>query len=158
MRVLFPGSFDPITSGHMDIIRRASVLFDRVTVGIFQNENKNYLFTPEERLAMVNAAIVSLPNVDAILDFGFVADYCRKEGIPLLVRGVRGDDDLPFERMAADFNRERGVETLFFFAEGDTATLSSTEVRKRIAAGTLSDGLVPPEILPVLHKKSKNKM
>ena len=154
MHVLFPGSFDPITKGHMDIIRRAAQLFDRVTVGVFQNESKTYLFTPEERVAMAKAACAAFPNVDVILDFGFVADYCKKTGIPLLVRGVRGEEDLPFERMAADYNRARGVETLLFFAEGDTATLSSTEVRQKIAEGKAADGLVPAEILPFLRKKS----
>ena len=103
---------------------------------------------------MAKAACAAFPNVDVILDFGFVADYCKKAGIPLLVRGVRGEEDLPFERMAADYNRARGVETLLFFAEGDTATLSSTEVRQKIAKGETADGLVPAEILPFLRKKS----
>ena len=103
---------------------------------------------------MVKAACAAFPNVDVILDFGFVADYCKRAYIPLLVRGVRGEADLPFERMAADYNRARGVDTLLFFAEGETANLSSTEVRQKIAAKEVADGLVPAEILPFLRKKS----
>ena len=157
MHVLFPGSFDPITLGHMDIIRRASHLFDRVTVGVFQNESKHYLFTPEERLEMVKTACAPLPNVDAALDFGFVADFCQRESIPLLVRGVRGEEDLPFERMAADFNRARGIETVLLLANESTADLSSTEVRRLMEENKDISPLVPPEILPFLLKKAKKE-
>ena len=155
MHVLFPGSFDPPTLGHLALLRRAAKLFDRVTVGIFINPDKNYLFSLEERKEMLRLCTAELPNVDVDVDSGYVVDYCKRNGIPLLIRGIRSGNDLPFERMTETYNRERGVETLLFLADDSLAGVSSSEVRRRILEGEDLAPVAPAEILPVLLRKQK---
>ena len=155
MHVLFPGSFDPPTLGHLALLRRAAKLFDRVTVGIFINPDKNYLFSLEERKEMLRLCAAELPNVDVDVDSGYVVDYCKRNGIPLLIRGIRSGNDLPFERMTETYNRERGVETLLFLADDSLSGVSSSEVRRRILEGEDLAPVAPAEILPVLLRKQK---
>ena len=155
MHVLFPGSFDPPTLGHLALLRRAAKLFDRVTVGIFINPDKNYLFSLEERKEMLRLCTAELPNVDVDVDSGYVVDYCKRNGIPLLIRGIRSGNDLPFERMTETYNRERGVETLLFLADDSLSGVSSSEVRRRILEGEDLAPVAPAEILPVLLRKQK---
>ena len=155
MHVLFPGSFDPPTLGHLALLRRAAKLFDRVTVGIFINPDKNYLFSLEERKEMLRLCTAELPNVDVDVDGGYVVDYCKRNGIPLLIRGIRSGNDLPFERMTETYNRERGVETLLFLADDSLSGVSSSEVRRRILEGEDLAPVAPAEILPVLLRKQK---
>ena len=155
MHVLFPGSFDPPTLGHLALLRRAAKLFDRVTVGIFINPDKNYLFSLEERKEMLRLCTAELPNVDVDVDSGYVVDYCKRNDIPLLIRGIRSGNDLPFERMTETYNRERGVETLLFLADDSLSGVSSSEVRRRILEGEDLAPVAPAEILPVLLRKQK---
>ena len=155
MHVLFPGSFDPPTLGHLALLHRAAKLFDRVTVGIFINPDKNYLFSLEERKEMLRLCTAELPNVDVDVDSGYVVDYCKRNGIPLLIRGIRSGNDLPFERMTETYNRERGVETLLFLADDSLSGVSSSEVRRRILEGEDLAPVAPAEILPVLLRKQK---
>ena len=155
MHVLFPGSFDPPTLGHLALLRRAAKLFDRVTVGIFINPDKNYLFSLEERKEMLRLCTAELPNVDVDVDSGYVVDYCKRNGILLLIRGIRSGNDLPFERMTETYNRERGVETLLFLADDSLSGVSSSEVRRRILEGEDLAPVAPAEILPVLLRKQK---
>ena len=155
MHVLFPGSFDPPTLGHLALLRRAAKLFDRVTVGIFINPDKNYLFSLEERKEMLRLCTAELPNVDVDVDSGYVVDYCKRNGIPLLIRGIRSGNDLPFERMTETYNRERGVETLLFLADDSLSGVSSSEVRRRILEGEDLAPVAPAEILSVLLRKQK---
>ena len=155
MHVLFPGSFDPPTLGHLALLRRAAKLFDRVTVGIFINPDKNYLFSLEERKEMLRLCTAELPNVDVDVDSGYVVDYCKRNGIPLLIRGIRSGNDLPFERMTETYKRERGVETLLFLADDSLSGVSSSEVRRRILEGEDLAPVAPAEILSVLLRKQK---
>lgn len=155
MHVLFPGSFDPPTLGHLALLRRAAKLFDRVTVGIFINPDKNYLFSLEERKEMLRLCTAELPNVDVDVDGGYVVDYCKRNGILLLIRGIRSGNDLPFERMTETYNRERGVETLLFLADDSLSGVSSSEVRRRITEGEELSSVAPAEILPILCQKQK---
>jgi pantetheine-phosphate adenylyltransferase len=155
MHVLFPGSFDPPTLGHLALLRRAAALFDRVTVGIFVNPEKNYLFSLEERREMLRLCTKDLPSVSVDTDDGYVADYCKRHKIPLLIRGIRSGDDLPFERMAEAYNRERGIETLLFLADDTLSGVSPSEVRRRITEGEELSSVAPAEILPILCQKQK---
>ena len=155
MHVLFPGSFDPITPGHLALLRRAARLFDRITVGIFVNPDKEYLFTVEERREMIRLCTEDLPGVSVDADSGYVADYCKRHGISLLLRGIRGEADLPFEKEAEAYNRMRGVETVFLLSDPDLSEVSSTEVRRRLRAGEELKDAVPAEILPILLKKQR---
>ena len=136
-------------------MRRAAKLFVRVTVGIFINPDKNYLFSLEERKEMLRLCTAELPNVDVDVDSGYVVDYCKRNGILLLIRGIRSGNDLPFERMTETYNRERGVETLLFLADDSLSGVSSSEVRRRILEGEDLAPVAPAEILPVLLRKQK---
>ena len=106
---IYPGSFDPITLGHLDVIRRAAVCFDQVCVCVMANcEKKHPMFTPEERLEMIRSSIADLPNVEAELHCGLLAEYAREKGARILVKGVRGAADFEQEYQMAHINRASG--------------------------------------------------
>ncbi|MET9364454.1 pantetheine-phosphate adenylyltransferase [Streptomyces sp. NPDC006632] len=130
MRALFPGSFDPVTQGHQDVLRRAARLFDEVVVCVMVNANKTGRFPVEERLERLRAAAADFGNVTVDSHTGgLLVDYCRQAGIGVVVRGVRGVADLDYEMPMARMNRElAGVETLFIAADPTLAHISSTLV------------------------------
>lgn len=145
--VMITGSFDPVTLGHEDIIRRAAALFPSVRVVIFVNDEKPGLFPLEKRLSLLRAVCAKYPNVSVDFDRGMVVDYAAREGISLIVRAVRDEKDLPYELAMADYNRTHGgVETLLLCASPALGAISSTEVRRRIAAGEDPSELLPEEI------------
>ncbi|MEU3829945.1 pantetheine-phosphate adenylyltransferase [Streptomyces sp. SID161] len=130
MRALFPGSFDPVTQGHQDVLRRAAGLFDEVVVCVMVNSNKTARFAVRERLDRLRTAAAELSNVtvDSHVD-GLLADYCRRAGIDVVVRGVRGGPDLAYEMPMARMNHQlAGVETIFIAADPALAHISSTLV------------------------------
>ena len=146
-RVMITGSFDPVTVGHEDIIRRAAALFSDVRVTVFLNAEKAGMFSPEERLRLLKAVCAKYPNVTADLDTGMVIDYVKREGISLILRSVRNEADLAYEMTMADFNRHGSdVETLLLAADPALADISSSEVRRRIRAGEEYFSLLPAEI------------
>ncbi|MFF4449469.1 pantetheine-phosphate adenylyltransferase [Streptomyces sp. NPDC001502] len=130
MRALFPGSFDPVTQGHQDVLRRAALLFDEVVVCVMFNPNKNGRFPVTERLDRLRAAAADLSNVTVDSHTGgLLVDYCRRVGIDVVIRGVRGVADLDYEMPMARMNHElAGVETFFIAADADLAHISSTLV------------------------------
>ncbi|MFD8020803.1 pantetheine-phosphate adenylyltransferase [Streptomyces lavendulae] len=130
MRALFPGSFDPVTQGHQDVLRRASLLFDEVVVCVMFNANKTGRFPIPERLDRLRAAASGLGNVTVDSHTGgLLVDYCRRAGIDVVIRGVRGGQDLDYEMPMARMNHElAGVETLFISADPALAHISSTLV------------------------------
>lgn len=141
---MFTGSFDPVTLGHEDIIRRAAALFDRLYVTAFINKDKEGLFPPALRLAFLEKVCADLPNVTVCRDDGMVADFVTREGIDLIVRSVRGAADADYERTMADYNKEKcGVETLLFCADPRLAHISSTAVREALLRGEDAHGLLP---------------
>ncbi|MBT2406214.1 MULTISPECIES: pantetheine-phosphate adenylyltransferase [unclassified Streptomyces] len=130
MRALFPGSFDPVTQGHQDVLRRAALLFDEVVVCVMFNSNKTGRFPIPERLDRLRAAAADLSNVTVDSHTGgLLVDYCRRVGIDVVIRGVRGVRDLDYEMPMARMNHElAGVETFFIAADPDLAHISSTLV------------------------------
>ncbi|MFG3284509.1 pantetheine-phosphate adenylyltransferase [Streptomyces sp. NPDC048111] len=130
MRALFPGSFDPVTQGHQDVLRRAALLFDEVVVCVMVNANKTGRFPVAERLDRLRAASTGLSNVTVDAHTGgLLVDYCREAGIGVVVRGVRGAADLDYEWPMARMNNQlAGVETVFIAADPDLAHVSSTLV------------------------------
>ncbi|MEU2560084.1 pantetheine-phosphate adenylyltransferase [Streptomyces longispororuber] len=130
MRALFPGSFDPATQGHRDVLRRAALLFDEVVVCVMFNPNKTGRFPVTERLNRLRAAATGLSNVTVDSHTGgLLVDYCRRAGIDVVIRGVRGVHDLEYEMPMARMNRElAGVETFFMAADPALAHISSTLV------------------------------
>jgi len=135
MRIaVFPGSFDPVTLGHMDVIERAAQLFDRVYLCAMANGEKHPTFTPEQRLAMLTAAAAPLPNVTAELWTGLLADYARERGAQYLVKGVRNGADFDNEFGMAVINRSLcpGLDTVLLPARPEYLHFSSTMVREMI--------------------------
>ncbi len=147
MKAVCPGSFDPITVGHLDVIRRAARLFDSVTVLVSENTEKKYMFDAKKRLAFVKAAVADIPNVDVELCRGWVADVARERGA-VIVKGVRNGTDCEYENGIAAVNRyASGVETLLLPAAAEVSDVSSTVVRELIKYGKDYSTLVPVELM-----------
>lgn len=158
-RVMITGSFDPVTVGHEDIIRRAAAIFSDVRVCVFLNAQKQGMLSPEERVRLLRAVCAKYPNVTVDLDTGMVVDYVKREGISLILRSVRDGEDLPYEMKMADFNRHgAGVETLLFAADPALADVSSSELRRRILAGEEYFSLLPEEIRAEMEEIAKNRL
>ena len=154
--VMLTGSFDPVTVGHEDVIRRAAATFDEVRVTVFLNPEKPGMFSSEERVRFLRAVCAKYPNVSVDFDGGMVVDYVKREGISLLLRSLRGASDLDYEMKMADYNRAHGgVETVFLSGDGALADVSSSEVRRRIVAREPWEELVPSEIVPEIREISK---
>ena len=147
---LYPGSFDPVTLGHMDVIRRAARIFDRVVVGVLHNPDKKGCFPVEKRVEMLKKACAELPGVQVISYAGLLADLTREMNIPVVVRGVRGVADLENETMMARINRQLnpGLETLFLPASPETGEISASMVRQLASFGADLSPYVPPQVLP----------
>lgn len=141
---LIPGTFDPITVGHMELVRVAAGLFDRVIVCIFVNPEKKHLFDEETRLSLLRDAVREYSNVTVDIDHGYTADYAKKVGASYLIRGIRDEKDTPYEMKMAEFNRERtGVQTLFIPAPEELAGVSSTLVREKLKNSEDASALRP---------------
>ena len=150
---LVTGSFDPITVGHLDIIERASKIFDRITVVVAHNEEKKYMFSPSQRLDIAKAAIKDLPNADAVLWDGYVADYAAEQGASAFVRGIRNEKDVSYEQNMADINYSKcGVDTVMLFANPKYNGVSSTQVRSAILKGEDINKFVPDNSAKLIYK------
>jgi pantetheine-phosphate adenylyltransferase len=155
---VYPGSFDPLTNGHVDVIERAGKLFDRIIVAVARNESKQPLFDLEERLELVRRSVGSLPNVEADSFDGLLVDYVRQRSAQAIVRGLRAVSDFEFEFQLALMNRKlnENVETIFMMPK-DTYTFLSSRIVKEIArlGGDVS-AFVPPVVGRALLKKLRS--
>ena len=139
-----PGSFDPVTNGHIDVFSRASLLFDHVTVGVLINKKKTSLFTVEERIAMLREQLAPFPNVTVDSFHGLLVDYCKEHKIPIIIKGLRAVSDFDYELQMAQMNhRLSGVETLFVSTNPIYGYLSSSLVKEVATYGGDISGLVP---------------
>lgn len=154
MIALFPGSFDPVTLGHLEIIERASALFDLLVVGVFHNPQKQTgAFCVEERLALLERACGALQNVKARAFDGLVADAVGKCRADVIVRGVRTGQDIETELQMARLNRKLcGAETFFLAASPHTVHISASMVREIGRLGGDLAGLVPKAVLPLVQE------
>jgi pantetheine-phosphate adenylyltransferase len=149
MKALITGSFDPVTNGHLDLIKRAAAVFDDVTVGIFINPDKSYTFPEQTRLSMMVEAIKNIKNARAVLSHGMVADYCRENGINVIVKGVRNANDFLYECNMARYNREHcpTTETVLLPASDEFVSISSTAIRELFKKGDDISGYVPSVVI-----------
>lgn len=154
MKALITGSFDPVTNGHLDLIKRTAAVFDDVTVGIFINPNKIYTFSEDKRLSMMNEAIADIKNAKAILSHGMVADYCRENGIDVIVKGVRNEKDFIYELNMARYNREHcpTTETVLLPASDDLTNISSSGIHDLFKNGEDISKFVPAVVLNEFNK------
>lgn len=150
-----PGSFDPITNGHLDVIQRAARLFDRVIVAVAASEPKGPLFALAERLELVRRAVAHVPNVEAEGFQGLLVDYARQKGAQAIVRGLRAVSDFEFEFQLALMNRKLNeqVETLFMMPRESYTFLSSRLVKEIATLGGDVTDFVPPPVLDALRAR-----
>lgn len=146
-RAVCPGSFDPVTNGHVDIIRRAAALFDELVVATGTNISKSRLFDPEERLDMLREACAELPNVTVMGFDGLIVDFCREIDAQAIVKGLRGGNDYEYELPMAQMNAHlTGVETVFIPTTASLGYVSSSLVKEVASLGGDISGLVPPAV------------
>ena len=140
-----PGSFDPVTNGHVDVITRAAALYDELVVAVLVNPGKAGLFTVDERMELLREAVAELPNVVVDSFSGLLVDYCRSHDIPVVVKGLRAVGDFEYELQMAQMNARLapGVETVFVPARAEHAFVASSLVKEVAALGGDVSGLVP---------------
>ena len=154
---IYPGSFDPLTNGHLDVIQRAAKLFDCVIVAVAENESKQPLFTLAERVALVKQAVTKLPNVRTDSFSSLLVEYVAAQKAQAIVRGLRAVSDFEFEFQLALMNRklDENIETIFMMPK-DTYTFLSSRIVKEIARlGGDVRSFVPPNVQTALKKKLK---
>ena len=135
---LFPGSFDPFTSGHEAIARRMAPLFDRLVVAVGINSEKQYMFSVEQRIERIKTLLADLPNVEVTSYDGMTVDLCHRLGTQCIVRGIRTAADFEYEQLVASVNRAQdpSIETLLVMADADHINISSTLERERLSHAT----------------------
>ena len=142
---LYPGSFDPITNGHLDIVERSSEMFDNLVIAVFINPNKKPLFTVEERVDMIREVTRHLPNVQVDSFEGLLSDYARQRSAKVIIRGLRAVSDFEYEFQMALMNRKLNpnVETIFMSSSSKNIYISSTIIKEVSSLGGSISGLVP---------------
>jgi pantetheine-phosphate adenylyltransferase len=152
---VYPGSFDPITSGHLDVIERGSKMFSRVIVAILKNEAKQPLFNVAERMEMLRESVSGLPGVEVDAFEGLLADYALAKGASVILRGIRAISDYEYELQMALMNRrlQPGLETIFLPASENHSFISSKLVKEVISLGGNITGLVPPLVEEHLRRR-----
>jgi pantetheine-phosphate adenylyltransferase len=154
LTALCPGTFDPVTNGHLDIIERAARRFDALVVGVLDNPAKQPLFTAEERVGLLKEAAADLPNVTVEAFSGLLVDYAGRRGADLVIKGLRAVTDFEFEIQMAQMNhRLAGVETLFMTTSPQWSFLSSSLVKEVARFGGDVAGLVPAPVAERLAEK-----
>ena len=154
-RAVCPGSFDPVTNGHLDIIGRSAQLYDELTVAIFVNQSKSSLFAVEERRELLEESTAQYGNVRIDSFEGLVVDYCRTNGIAVIVKGLRAVSDFDYELQMAQMNRGlAGVDTLFMPTNPEYSFLASSLVKEIARWGGDVSTLVPPNVLKRLTDRS----
>ena len=146
-RAIFPGSFDPITLGHSDIIQRGISLFDELIIAIGENAEKHYMFSLEERMRFISEAFADQPRIRVMTYTGLTVDFCKKVEADYILRGLRNPADFEFEKAIAHTNRKLSeIETVFLLTASGKSYISSSIVRDVIRHGGDYTGLVPETV------------
>jgi len=155
-KALYTGSFDPITNGHLDIITRASKMFDELVVGVIVNPNKTPLFTKEERVEMIKELTADLGNVTVDCFQGLLADYVNANQFDAVVRGLRATTDFEYEIQMAQMNARlfnEGIESVFLMTSPEYSFISSSVIKEVVSLGGSIDGLIPDRIMEEIKAK-----
>ena len=157
--MVYPGSFDPITLGHLDIIKRASKMADKLIVAVMDNSKKKYFFTVDERIDMIKKSIASLKNVEVDFSEDLMVDYMKKIGATVAVRGLRAVTDFEYELQWATFNQmlDENFEAVFLMANTEHSFLSSSIVKEIGLLGGDIKKMVAPEIYEYVKNKLNKK-
>ena len=155
---LYPGTFDPITNGHVDVVRRASALFEKVIVAVYAGSLKSVMFTTEERLALCQKAVDGIPNVEAITFSGLVVSFAESINASVMLRGLRAGADFDHEFDMALMNKTLApnIETVFLMANIEWQFLSSSRIKEVAALGADVSGLVTSDVVEALRAKLNN--
>lgn len=156
VKAIYPGSFDPVTNGHLDLIARGSRIFDHLVVGILKNSSKNPLFTVEERVEMLTEALAGLDNVSVATFDGLLIDFARRQHAQAVMRGIRAISDYEYELQMALMNRRLApeLETIFLMPDAKYSFVSSRLVKEVFTLGGSIEGLVPQFVIDRLKAKS----
>ena len=152
---IYPGSFDPITNGHLDLVQRGARMFDRLIVSILRNDAKQPLFSVEERVEMLREVVQVYSNVEVDSFDGLLVDYAAKQSATVLLRGIRAISDYEYELQMALMNRRLrpGIETVFMMANETYSFISSRLVKEVYGLGGNISGLVPPSVEARMHQR-----
>ncbi|MCL2800983.1 MAG: pantetheine-phosphate adenylyltransferase [Treponema sp.] len=158
LKAAFPGSFDPPTSGHINIIQRAASIFEELVVVIAENKQKKYLFSAEERASMISELIKDKKNVSVTICDSLIVDYLKKEKIKLLLRGVRGLEDFSYEFELSMMNRtlDPDIETIFMTTDPEYFVIRSSSIKELASFNGNLSGMVPPLVAKALKNKYTN--
>lgn len=154
---IYPGSFDPITLGHLDLIERASKLVDRLIIGVLVNSSKNPLFTEEERVDMIKHVVRHIPNVEVEAFGGLLVDFAKEKKSDIIVRGLRAVSDFEYELQIAQTNHKirPSIDTIFLSTSAEYAFLSSSIVKEIARYHGPIERLVPEEVAQLVYNKYK---
>ena len=155
---VYPGSFDPITNGHIDLIERATRIFDKLIVAVAENPSKSPLFTIEERIEMVKKTTEQFENVIVDKISGLTVDYVRQHGASIIIRGLRAISDFEYELQMALMNRKLNsqIETIFLMPNLQYSYVKSSHIKEIAKLGACLDGLTPDLVIQMLREKFKS--
>ena len=155
MKAAFPGSFDPPTTGHLNIIQRAASIFEELIVVIAENKQKKYLFSAEERAAMIEKLVKDHRNVSVVVCDRLIVDFLKKIGVKLLVRGVRGLEDFSYEFELSMMNKalDSEIETIFMTTDPEYFVIRSSYIKELASFDGNLKGMVPPLVVKALKEK-----
>ncbi len=156
MRIcLFPGTFDPVTLGHIDIIERARPLFDKIVIGVGKNATKAPMFPAEQRQQWFEEIFKGKPGIEVVIYEGLTVDYCKKIGAKFILRGIRYVSDFEYEKAIADANRtlDNSIETIFLTCEPKYTSIASTIVRDIIRNNGDASQFLPKAVIESLHQE-----
>ena len=154
-KVVYPGSFDPITNGHLDILKRTISIFGNVTVAVLKNHKKKSLFSIEERIELICSVTKDIKEVEIVSFEGLLVDFCNIHNINVVIRGLRTTTDFDYEKVIALVNKSlrKDLETLFLTANSEHAFISSTIVKELASLGGNVSNYVPNEVVMFLKEK-----
>ena len=155
IKAIYPGSFDPITNGHIDVIKRASKIFDKVTIAVSQNINKKSFLSEKEKVEVINLSIKDLKNVEVIAFNSLLVDFAKANNAQIILRGLRAVSDFEYEFQLAGMNKhlDKNIETLFLTPSEEFSNISSSLVREILILGGDISSFVPKSVEKILLNK-----
>jgi pantetheine-phosphate adenylyltransferase len=160
MKVIYPGSFDPITYGHLDIIKRCSLKFDKTVIAVLNNQNKNSLFNVDERMNLIKEVTQDIDNIEILSFSGLLTEFAKSTGCTTIIRGLRAVSDYEYELQMALINKKSypDLETLFMVASSDVSFLSSSIIKEIASYGGDVKCFVPKAVENALVKKYERRV